>query len=383
MIDSLDVSGGSEKQLIRNLQHFDHKAFQHEVTVIKPGVMTRQSELPGAVPLTHLFREGEHVDRRQIITRLRRFLGEEKPDLVHASLADSALATRIVARLDRVRAVESLVNISHEEVRTVDNPAVTSWKLRLHTLVDRVTMASLSGFHAVSHAVADSWVAVVGLDPRDIRVIPRGVLLEETMHSDQGRPEMRQSVLTEFGLPDETVLILNVGRVEPQKGQRYLIDAFSMLATSHPHMHLLIVGRPGNSSQAVANQINSLGLADRVHLTGARTDVRRFLSASDVFAFPSLFEGNGGNAMLEAMAAGLPILTTASPPMTDLIPDASVGRLAPRCDVSAIASALAALADNPALREQLGNAARKRVETFARPNEVAALHEGWYSELIG
>lgn len=344
--------------------------------------MTRRSEIPGDVEVNYLFSEGEATSRPRIVSRLRSFVREKKPDLVHASLAASSLATRVVARMDNVKAVESLVNISHEPVRTIDNPSVTRSKLRFHTLVDRVTMAALEGFHAVSQAVADSWINVVGLDGDRIRVIPRGVHLDAPMPGPEERSLARRAIQEELGLRQDVLLVLNVGRIEPQKGHRYLIDAFSNLGSRHPDVHLVLVGRPGNSSPAVERQVSELGLSDRIHLVGARADVSSFLNAADIFAFPSLFEGNGGNAMLEAMAAGLPILTTAHPPMTDLIPDSSVGLLSPRGDVSAITEALDRLATDGELRSELGRAARTRVETFLRPHEVAKEHESWYVELL-
>lgn len=384
VIDSLDISGGAEKQLAANLRHFDRDLLAHEVAVIKETRNTRVDEVGELVTLHQLIPIGSTPSRHRVISALRKLSSARGPDLIHASLPDSSLAARVVARLDGVAAVESLVNISHERVRTVDNPRVTRTKLRAHTLIDRRTMRSLLGFHAVSQAVADSWVATVGIDPRKIEVIPRGVDLRsfQVARDEISRSDGRRSINEEFGLPDDSLLVIAVGRVEAQKGHRYLVEAMALLRNSHPHIRVLIIGRPGNASRAVEKRISEMGLTSIVKMVGARRDVPRFLIAADVFAFPSLFEGNGGNAMIEAMAAGLPVITTGHPPMTDLIPDRDVGLLVERCDPDGLAAAMSTLADDEALRSRLGRMARQRAEGFASPEEVAIRHETWYLNLL-
>ncbi|HJQ91924.1 MAG TPA: glycosyltransferase [Acidimicrobiia bacterium] len=381
MIDSLNVSGGAESQLATNLSLFDHNHMEHRVAVTKRTVPNREREISRHARIHHLTDEGENLGRLRLTARLRRLVEEIEPTLVHASLSNSGLATRLLARGGRqVAAVESLVNISHEPIRAVDNPNVTTSKLRLHAAVDRLTMPYLSGYHALSQAVADSWSRTIGLDPSLMTVIPRGVNLSRT---DLGpsRVEARYSVLEEFGLPDDVFLVLSVGRVEPQKGHRYLIEAMSRLLPEHPQVRLVIAGRPGNASPLVESAIERHQLDSIVHLAGPRRDIHRLLAAADVFAFPSLFEGFG-NALIEAMAVGLPVVTTREPPMTDLISDDSVGIGVDRADSEGLARAIERLVADRGLRERLGAAARARAATLPSSKDVAAAHESWYERLL-
>jgi len=381
VIDSLDISGGAERQLVANLKSFDHGLLQHQVAIVKRTHTSREQEVGPFTPIHYLL-DDEKATRPRIVSRLRRLVQEMSPSLIHASLPSSALAARIIARTEGVKAVESLVNISHERIRTVDNPHVTMTKLRLHGAVDRVTMRYLTGFHAVSQAVADSWSNTVGLDPAKIRVMPRGVEVNPEGLTDSERMHARKSVVDEFGLPESSLIALSVGRVEPQKGHRYLVEAVGTLTRVLPDLRVLIVGRAGHASPAVERAIAAAGLTQIVRLTGPRRDLTRLMGAADIFVFPSLFEGNGGNAMIEAMVAGLPIVTTGAPPMTDLVPDDNVGLLVDRFDSTALAAAIRRLSGDPALRKELGSAARTRAMGFPSSRTIAAMHEDWYRDLL-
>ena len=382
VIDSLDVSGGAEKQLIANLRAFDRDRLTHELILIKSASESRLDDVPDDIETTILFPDQKGVARRQIVTRLVQQARAEKYDLMHAALPDSALATRAVGMATRTLAVESLVNISHEGIRTVDNPAVTNSKLRAHSMLDRLSMKGIDRFHAVSSAVADSWCRTVGLDRQRIVVIPRGVdhgqLGAVRDLPDGAHVETRATL----GVDADAFLVVSVGRQEPQKGHRYLIEAAHRARGSIDRLRVVIVGREGNSTTAIKDLVDQLGASDTVQLAGPRHDVAEILAASDVFAFPSLFEGNGGNAMIEARAAGLPIITTNAEPMTDLVPDDGVGMLIERFDVEALSRALVKLFNDKGLRAKLGEAAYQRALTFPSPEKVAKQVENWYFETL-
>lgn len=352
----------------------------HEVVVLRRSKVSRSAQLPPTVE-TSLLGNGKTRGRLQSAAALRQLAKERQFDLIHASLPEAALIGRLVGMTSNTPVVESLVNISHEPIRTVDNPHVTLSKLQKHVWLDRATMSRIRRFHAVSNAVAESWTKMVRIDPQKIDVIPRGI--DRSFFSvDIDEPESRQSVRDEFGLDPDSFVIISVGRQEPQKGHRYLLEATRMLVEGHPETHVLIVGRESLSTHQLTDQVESLGLDNAVTLTGVRHDLPRLLSAADVFAFPSLFEGNGGNAMIEAMTMGLPIVTTAAAPMTDLVPDERYGLLVPRMNSEMLAAAIERLFD-PDLRRTLGAAARGRAQEFATPDELARVYESWYQSVLG
>lgn len=381
LIDSLGISGGAERQLVANMRSFDHDLIHHDVVLLREAKASRVADLPSSVH-TWLLNDGKPTGRIRSALSLHKLVNEQKFDLIHASLPDSALIARMVGLATGTVVVESLVNISHEPIRTVDNPSVTPTKLQLHTWLDRITTARVRRFHAVSDAVAESWSRTVKIDPGRIDVVPRGIDLSEFTVDEVSRAEHRRSVREEFGLNSDAFLVLAVGRQEPQKGHRYLLEAASLLTSRIPDLHVLIVGREALSSQTLVSQVEELDLTNTVTMTGARRDLPRLLAATDIFAFPSLFEGNGGNALMEAMAVGLAIVTTGAAPMTDLVPNERYGILVPPRDAEKLASALARLASEPDLRSRLGDAARERAQGFASPEELARRYEAWYRSIL-
>jgi glycosyltransferase involved in cell wall biosynthesis len=110
-----------------------------------------------------------------------------------------------------------------------------------------------------------------------------------------------------LGLKPEDEVLINVGRREYQKGQRFLLEAMARLCSDRPRVVLLVAGRDGQASKELDEQRVRLGLHDRVRFLGHREDLPDLLCASDLFVFPSLFEGLGG-ALIEAMALELPVV---------------------------------------------------------------------------
>jgi len=382
VIDSLGRSGGAEQQLVANLQRFQDVGFEHELLCLYPGEgNTRESEVPGHIRITYLYAQHERTrNRLRLISRMYRAFRDRSPHLVHCALPDAALAARVAGRLTAVPVVESLVNVSHEPVHAVDNDAVTPAKLALHRTVDRLTMRWVSHFHALSQEVARSWSQTVNIPADKITVIPRGVDTA-TMPEPSERGEMRQSVLAEFGLPADALLIFNIGRQVAQKGQLYVIRAMPEILQRVPHAVFLSAGSAGAKTALIAAEATDLGIADSVRLIGVRPDIPRLLAAADIFVFPSLYEGLGVS-LLQAMGSGLACVTTDRPPMTEVVSHHETGLLVPAQDPTAVANAVLELATDVSLRHRLGNAARDRIIREFSSGDVAHRIEELYRTAI-
>ncbi len=378
VIDSLGTVGGAEQQLVANLRRFADRRLRHALAVVYEDTAgSRSSEVPDEVPIHLLYQGGARPSGRwDLVRSFDGAVTEIHPHLIHGSLANAGLAARLVGMRRRIPVVESLVNISHEPVRVTDNPGVTRLKLEGHRLLDRITMRTVTRFQALTPAVAESWERVVGLRPDRIEVIPRGIDLAE-LDAGGSRAEARQSILSELGLADDAFVVLAVGRVEPQKGHRYLVEAMPAILEQVRGAVLLVAGRPGASSPMVESLIEQLGLADRVMLLGRRSDVPRLLGAADVFVFPSLFEGLGVS-LLQAMGRALPVVTTNRRPMSDVVDDGTTGVLVPAEDPAAIAAMVMRLFADPAQRNRLGAAARQEVAGEYDADDVAARVERFY-----
>jgi glycosyltransferase involved in cell wall biosynthesis len=174
-----------------------------------------------------------------------------------------------------------------------------------------------------------------------------------------------------LGLPGETAVIGTVARLVQRKGIDVLLRAFAVVCHHH-QAHLVIVGDGplGEELRALARELR---IADSISWLGFQADAMKWLQAMDVFAFPSRLEGVP-NAVLEAMAVGLPIVATTIGGVTDLLEEGGTGVLIPPDDPNAMARELDRLVKDPSFRAELGGRARKRaVEVFALPGSISRL----------
>jgi glycosyltransferase involved in cell wall biosynthesis len=235
-------------------------------------------------------------------------------------------------------------------------------------LLGRVTDLSI----AVSQGVKDYLVEQVGLDPAGVRVVPNGV---DMAAIDAARPG--PAVRQELGLPEDVPVIGLVGRLDHWgKGHKELFTAMANLKDRYP-CHALIVG--GGRREAEMRELAAdLGLAGQAHFLGQRQDVPDLLKAMDIFVLPSYSEGLS-LALLEAMAAGLPVIATAVGGTPEVVTDGVTGLLVPPRDPEALAGALERLLADPAGARALGNKAREHVrERYSLDllgREINEIHE--------
>jgi glycosyltransferase involved in cell wall biosynthesis len=191
-------------------------------------------------------------------------------------------------------------------------------------------------------------------------------------------PVDAQSVKTSLGIDPKQRVITTVSRLEPHKGQACLLSALGMLGSQYNDVRLLLLGE-GTSRADLEDQCRRIGLADRVVFLGTRDDVRTILTATDIFAFPSFAEGTS-LALMEAMAAGRPIVAADIPGNRTLLSHEKNAMLVPAGDAAALASALARLLDNPEEAQALGAQGRAFVRGhFDSRTTVAELERLWQS----
>lgn len=286
--------------------------------------------------------------------QLRRLIRTFKADLVHATLFDSCLVSRMATPWS-VPLVNSLVSTSYARVR-VERLGASPVKRGLVRAVDRLTIPRVTHVHALTQAVSDEARTRLGVPDDRITVIPRGRASEAL---GDRTDERRRAVREGLGLDELVPLVVNVGRQEPPKGQADLVRAFARLRTQHPDAVLLIAGRAGSASEELRSAIREMGVGDEVRLLGYRTDVADLVAASDLFAFPSVYEGLG-SALIEAMGVGTPIVATDIPAIREVLAGGSAGRLVPPGDIPALAVALIELLGAPDERAAFALRGRER-----------------------
>jgi glycosyltransferase involved in cell wall biosynthesis len=171
-----------------------------------------------------------------------------------------------------------------------------------------------------------------------------------------------------------------VARLHRQKGLGDLLAAVAWVRERVPDVRLLLIGE-GELRDELEAQARALGLSGAVIFAGIRTDVAEIVAALDIFVLPSLWEGTS-NAVLEAMAAGLPIVATAVGGTPEVVVDGVTGLLVPPRDPSALAGALVTLLQDADLRHRMGRAGRERVKQYFSLERMVRRTEALYEELL-
>jgi glycosyltransferase involved in cell wall biosynthesis len=364
LITSLD-RGGAENHLLALLTHADRQAFEIETAVlVGEGELVpvfRQAGIP-----VHLLHAGSRLDPRAL-NRLVAILREGNFDILHSHLFRADIyAGLAVARLGERRPL--LVSTRHNDDRFFLNPFVG--------IVHYVVSARQDLIIAISDHIARFTVARGVRHPARVRRVYHGIEppLERALEREG------QRIRRELGIDSDAFLVGNVGRLAPQKGQRHLIAAMPLLLERVPGAHAIIAGG-GDLEDYFRDLARELGVADRVHVLGPRRDVPALMHAMDVFAMPSIWEGFG-LVLLEAMAAGRPIVASRVATIPEVVADGETGVLVPAGDPLALADALADLARQPALAQRMGAAGRERLRRSFSIEKMVGDTELLYRELV-
>jgi glycosyltransferase involved in cell wall biosynthesis len=327
----------------------------------------------------------EHVQLRRIggrtwITRclrLRREIRRFEPALVHATLVGAAVKARVAAAGTGVPVLTSLVGTTYTPPAPLSGKGPRPTFIRT---VDSWTARHLNtGFHAISHAVATDAALNLAIDEDSITVIPRG---RTRARLGWPSPDRSAQARVALGVPHDSELLLSVGRQEERKGHVTLVEAWAEIAGARPRAHLVIAGRSGLASPAIARTLDELPVVarQRVHLVGHTEDVGGLLSAADVFVFPSRHEGLGG-ALLEALAMSLPIIASDLPAFREFLAPGENAILVPPECARAMAEAIVSLLGDEPLRRRMGAANLKLFEQRFQIDTVAEQTEGLYRKL--
>lgn len=277
----------------------------------------------------------------QAFKALDRAIRSFAPDLVHAHGLRAAWLARPVAYLRRL----PLVVTYHA---TLDGGG--SFRRALTIWLERLTARWTAQSIAVSELVRTNILARVGLPPETVRTILNGAdLPAQSPRAD------RQEIRRALGLPLHGTVVATIARLAPQKDLPTLLRAAARVVNACD-AHFLVAG-DGPLRRELALTAHGLGLNGRVHFLGQRDDIPDLLHAADLFALSSAYEG-APLAVIEALAAGLPVVATAVGGLPELVPDGQTGYLVPAGDHQALADRLLALIANPDLRLRLGEQAR-------------------------
>lgn len=348
VLHSLDT-GGMERVVV-SLINRTRDRYRHAVVCLGGfGALRDEIEDPAVACLALDKRPGK--DWRCYV-RLWRALRALRPDLLQTCNL-GALDAALVGKLAGVRRV-----VHAEHGRDVSDPRGANRKYRR---LRRWLQPCIDRFVAVSQDLADWLRDDVGIRASKIACIPNGI--DTARYAALAGARTARPLLGEFA-PPGTLLLGTVGRLDAVKDQAGLVDAFASLceadASRATRLRLAIVGE-GAERERLEQRVAHHGLGDRVRLLGNRVDVPALLAEFDVFVLSSVAEGIP-LTVLEAMAAGLPVVATRVGGVGEVVVDGATGALVPPSDPSALVTALRACVDDAGLRQRRGEAGRVRVE---------------------
>jgi glycosyltransferase involved in cell wall biosynthesis len=241
-----------------------------------------------------------------------------------------------------------------------------TWKVRFNETVDRLVLRWMDRVVCVSAAQAVR-VRRAGVNPERIVVIRNAIHTESFERADLS---YRARMQTWFSRP-RSRLIAAAGRLSPEKGFEQLIAAAAVMAKQNREVGFVLFGE-GPLRPALARQIEAAGLSDTFVLAGFHTDLERFLPCCDVVVLSSWTEGLPV-IVLEALAAGVPVVATAAGGTPEIIDNGVNGYLVPPGNPESLAWRIAQLLGDDLLRQRMGQAGRKRVAeqfTFAAQSDA-------------
>jgi glycosyltransferase involved in cell wall biosynthesis len=359
LIDDMTI-GGAELMARVVALRIDPDRFERSLILTRPGAVDDREELEAAgVKVFELDRrsKADVLEWRHLV----RFLRRERIDVIHAHKFGSNVNAVVFGRLARVPVI-----VSHEHTWSYEGGPMR--RLLDKHLVGRLSDRVLTESPEDARRMAE----LEGLDPAKIQVVPIAPWSYE-LHAGRGPS---RDVRAEAGLPEDAVVVGTIAVLRPQKALHLLVEAAARLVPENPQLHVLIGGE-GEERPRLERLIADAGIGDRMRILGrfAPSEVPDFLSALDIAVNCSEFEGTPG-AVLEAMAAGLPMVATRVGGVPGLVEDGVSGILVERGDADALTDGIRRLLDDPELRRRMGEAGKARqLEHYDVRNLVEMLEE--------
>lgn len=358
--------GGAERLVVNLCLFLSRDRYQPVCVALREPQYTHYEQLlqEAQVPLYFLYKTEGKADVA-VYRRLDALFQQHRPAVVHTHLLGLNYAYPLMLKHRTPVRVHTVHSLAWRE------RGVRVGKL-IRTLAFRYRIGGVVPV-AVANEIARTIEQMYGY--KNPPIIPNGIPTEEYAPNPEKRTQFRAA----HGVEPDALVIVHVGRFVELKNHALLLQAFAQLRCAQP-LYLWLVG-DGELRPQMEQLAQELGIADRVRFWGIRADVPELLNAADIFTLPSKYEGNPMSIM-EAMAAGLPVVATAVGGIPELVDQDISGVLIPPNSVESLACALQRLLDNATLRLQMGRAAYERAQQRFSVRHTVQLYEALYAKLL-
>ena len=361
IISTLDV-GGAELNLLRLLKSMDRDAFENHVACMtQPGTTAHKMEQIG-IPVHSLNMKKGVPDPRALL-RLRFLAGLTRPGIIQCWMYHANLIG-----LTLLKPKTTLWNIRCSDMDLSYYTRGYRWSVKTGAVVSRIPEAVIVNSHAGRKAHEE-----LGYRPKRWVIIPNGFDTDVFMPDPNARSEIR----AELNIPENALVIGLIGRFDPMKDHGTFFQASKLFLESNPRTHFILAGK--NVTQENP-RIVLTDNTEQFHLLGEREDVERILACLDIATSSSISEGFP-NVIAEAMACGIPCVTTDAGDTRLLIGDTGIviNKGSPRdlCEAWELMARL-----SPNIRREMGLVARERITHLFTLKQTTESYESLYHEII-
>lgn len=352
--------GGAEQHVLTLLKGLNREHFSPHLVCLINGPFANLA-LENKIS-TQIFSMRHPLDLSPLPALLR-WMRREKIDLVHTHGSRANLLGRLGAKWLNIPSLTTVHSSLAHDYRSL-------WSAYFALSLDRLTLPLTSGIITVSDSLAEE---VTSRGGKNLVTIYNG----QTPLRFEERNDSRRHFRKQWGIPADALVLGTIGRLHPTKGQIHLIKAASLLHSTYPNLHLLLIGE-GPLRQSLEFELQHTPLT--YTLTGYLPKAYEALPAMDLFVLPSISEGMG-LVLLEAMQAEVPIVAHAVGGIPEVIRNGKDGILVPPGDVNSLAQACALIIEDRKLAESLVHSGQERWPMFSWQTMIKET-ENFYLRLL-
>jgi len=363
-----ELSGKHEIILVHGLS-YESGMSDLEKKIVEDGIEKAKSQGVKAIPLPSLVRSIHPIKDFQALRALMWLIFKEKPDIVHTHSSKAGILGRVAAKITFVP------NIIHTPHGHVFYGHFAPFASKMFLWIEKLFSRFTDRIVALTDGEKNDYEKLSVCPSEKLLKIHSGVDVAQYMQPNGNMVEKKRSL----GLDQNEAVIGFVGWLLPIKGPNYLLKAMDYVWHEHPETSLILVGK-GDLDVDLRAEALRKNANGKVKFLGWREDVDEIMPVFDMLVLPSLNEGMG-RVLVEAMAAGKPVVASRVGGIPDLVRHGETGYLVPPADVEALADGIKKLLDDPERAWEMGQQGKEYCRQFSLEAMIEKLDD-LYSDLI-